>query len=127
VFIFIFYLKLTNLLYFQNRDDINRAIKYSEIASYKYKADFILESYNYPLFVIIEKFFFKKKDEFTFDHIFYHRPTFHLLLDRYIFYIKTDKISWKKEISKGTDELIENLNEKVRKLEEKIDTHIQNS
>lgn len=77
--------------------------------------------------MIIEKIYSKRKKEFTFEHTFYYQPTFHLLLDRYIFYIRTDKKSWKTEISKGTDELIENINEKVRKLDEKLDKYICNS
>ncbi|GES78626.1 hypothetical protein GLOIN_2v1871247 [Rhizophagus clarus] len=121
---FFLILIMSNIFVALMTDDINRAIRYSEIASFKYKADFILESYLYPLFVIVEKFYSKRKKEFTFDQIFYRQPTFHLLLDRYIFYIKIDKKSWKKEISNGTDELIENLNEKVRKLNEKLDRYI---
>ncbi|RGB32040.1 hypothetical protein C1646_816911 [Rhizophagus diaphanus] len=98
---FFLILIMTNIFVALMTDDINRAIKYSEITSFKYKADFILESYLYPLFVIIEKFYSKRKKEFTFEHTFYYQPTFHLLLDRYIFYIRTDKKSWKTEISKG--------------------------
>uniref|UniRef100_U9UHB3 Ion transport domain-containing protein n=1 Tax=Rhizophagus irregularis (strain DAOM 181602 / DAOM 197198 / MUCL 43194) TaxID=747089 RepID=U9UHB3_RHIID len=124
---FFLILIMTNIFVALMTDDINRAIKYSEITSFKYKADFILESYLYPLFVIIEKFYSKRKKEFTFEHTFYYQPTFHLLLDRYIFYIRTDRKSWKTEISKGTDELIENINEKVRKLDEKLDRYICNS
>ncbi|CAB5163410.1 unnamed protein product [Rhizophagus irregularis] len=98
---FFLILIMTNIFVALMTDDINRAIKYSEITSFKYKADFILESYLYPLFVIIEKFYSKRKKEFTFEHTFYYQPTFHLLLDRYIFYIRTDRKSWKTEISKG--------------------------
>ncbi|RIA98919.1 hypothetical protein C1645_812091 [Glomus cerebriforme] len=103
---------MTNVFMALMTDDINRAIRYSEIASYKYKVDFILESYLYPfIFLITENFHSRKIEETqdTFENVFYHSSTFHLLFGRYIFYIKESKSDWKTEIVKGTDELIENL------------------
>ena len=68
----------------------------------------------------------KNQGEPNFKEIFYELPTFHLSLDRYIFYTKGDKK--KEKIIKETDESIDKLSNKhdndIKNIMKKIDAII---